>query len=206
MRKKDIKKLVFASSSAVYGIADVVPTPENLPNIRPISLYGASKFANEAFINAYCDLYGLKAWMFRFANVIGKNEHRGVIYDLVKKLNVNQKELEILGDGKQEKSFFAVEDCVDGLLDIPKKDNNKMVEIYNLGNTETIRIKRLAEIVCEEIGVNPKFKFTGGDRGWKGDAPYTILDIKKALKVGWKPKYKIEEAIRRTERWIFDNK
>ena len=204
IRKKNIKKLIFSSSSAVYGIAKVTPTPEFVPDIRPISLYGASKFANEAFIHAYSDLYGIKAWMFRFANVIGKNEHRGVIFDLIKKLNTNQKTLEILGDGKQEKSFFDVEDCVSGLIGIPQKDKNKSVEIYNLGNNKTIRIKELAEIVCDEIGVKPKFKFTGGDRGWAGDAPFTILSIDKALETGWKLHYNIEESIRRTVRWMFE--
>jgi UDP-glucose 4-epimerase len=206
IRKKGIKKLVFSSSSAVYGISPVVPTPEDMPNLRPISLYGSSKLANEAFIYAYSDLYGIKAWMFRFANVVGKNEHRGVIFDLVKKLNANQKTLEILGDGNQEKSFFDVSDCVDGLIEIPKRDKNKSVEVYNLGNTKTVKIKKLAEIVCDEIGVNPKFKFTGGDRGWPGDAPFTILSIKKALKTNWKLNYDVEESIRRTVRWMFEIK
>lgn len=204
MRKKDIKNLVFASSSAIYGIAKETPTPENVSDIRPISLYGSSKLANEAFIHAYCHLYGMKAWMFRFANVVGNRQHRGVIYDLFYKLNKNQKELEILGDGNQEKSFFDVEDCINGLTNIPKNDNNKSVEIYNLGNTKTIKVKELSEIVCKEIGVDPKFKFTGGDRGWPGDAPYTILSINKALKVGWKPKYSVEQSIKRTVHYLFE--
>lgn len=204
MRKKDIKNLVFASSSAIYGSQKVVPTPEDVADNRPISMYGASKLANEAFIYAYADLYGMKAWMFRFANVVGKRQHRGVIYDLLYKLNKNQKELEILGDGNQEKSFFDVEDCINGLIDIPKKDNNKSVEVYNLGNTKTIRVKELSQIVCNEIGLNPEFKFTGGDRGWPGDAPYTILSINKAMKIGWKPKYPVEEAIKRTVHFLFE--
>jgi len=204
LRKRDIKNLVFSSSSSIYGITKVVPTPEDVPDIRPISMYGASKLANEAFISAYCDLYGIKAWVFRFANVVGRNQHRGVIFDFVKKLNDNQFELIILGDGNQEKSFFDVEDCVSGLLDIPKKDNNKSMEIYNLGNKETMKVKDLARIVCEEIGVSPEFKYTGGDRGWEGDTPYTILSIQKALKVGWKPKYDCRESIKRTVRWLFE--
>ena len=97
MRKKDIKDLIFASSSAIYGISKIKPTPEDVPDIRPISMYGASKLANEAFIHSYSDLYGMKSWMFRFANVVGKNEHRGVIFDFFHKLNKNNKEMEILG-------------------------------------------------------------------------------------------------------------
>lgn len=204
MRKKNIKRLIFASSSSIYGVTKTTPTPEDVSDIRPISMYGASKLANEAFINAYSDLYGIKAWVFRFANVVGNNMRRGVIYDLFYKLNKNQKELEILGDGNQEKSFFDVSDCINGLVDIPKKDNNKSVEIYNLGNKNTIKVKQLAQVVCHEIGVKPLFNFTGGDRGWPGDTPYTILSIKKALKTGWEPKYSCEESIKRTVKYLFE--
>jgi len=202
MRKKDIKNMVFASSSAVYGETDIIPTPENIGDIQPISLYGASKLAGEAFISAYCSLYGMKAWMFRFANVVGKNEHRGVIFDFIKKLQKNPNELEILGDGNQEKSFFDVSDCVAGLVDIPRMDSNTIVEIYNLGNVETTKVTRLAEIVSDELGLKPTFRYTGGDRGWKGDVPKTILSIDKAMNVGWKPQYNAEDAIRRTVRHI----
>jgi len=201
MRKGDIKNLVFSSSSAVYGETKVFPTPENV-ELKPISLYGASKLANEAYIHAYSDLYGIKAWVFRFANVVGKNEGRGVIYDFVNKLNKNQETLEILGDGNQTKSFFDVSDCVSGLIDIPKLDKNNSVEIYNLGNYDSIKVVNLAKIVCKEIGVNPEFKFTGGDRGWEGDVPIVRLSIQKALNVGWAPKYTIEESIKKTVKFL----
>ncbi|EMR74106.1 nucleoside-diphosphate-sugar epimerase [Thermoplasmatales archaeon SCGC AB-539-N05] len=205
IRKNDINKLVFSSSSSIYGVTKVTPTPEDVPDIRPISMYGSSKLANEAFIHSYSDLYGIKAWMFRFANVVGRHMHRGVISDFYHKLLKNDKELEILGDGNQEKSYFDVSDCVDGLINIPVVDGSKSVEIYNLGNTETMKVSKLAEIVCNELGVNPTFKYAGGDRGWPGDTPYTILSIKKALKVGWKPKYSCEESIRRTMKYLSDN-
>ena len=206
MRKADIKNLVFASSSAMYGDTKVIPTPEDLPDIRPNSMYAASKVANEAFINAYCNIYGMKAWMFRFSHVIGRHEHRGVIIDLIAKLNKNVETLEILGDGNQGKSFFDVADCVRGLIEIPQKDKNKSVEIYNLANTDSMKIKQVAKIVCEEIGVNPIFKYTGGIRGWPGDTPNTILDITKALSVGWKPKYDCKTAVRNTVKYLFERK
>jgi UDP-glucose 4-epimerase len=202
MRRKDIKNLIFASSSAVYGISPDYPIRETSAYLRPINQYGASKLSGEAFIHAYVDLYGIKAWMFRFAQVIGTNEHRGVIIDFVKKLNKNQKELFILGNGEQNKSYFHVSDCINGFVKIPKIDNNKKVEIYNLGNRATVTVNRLAKIVCDEIGVNPDFTFSGGDRGWPGDTPHCYLSIKKALDVGWKPKYNVEEAIRKTARWL----
>ena len=202
MRLKDIERLIFSSSSSIYGVTKITPTPEDVPDIRPISMYGASKLANEAFINAYSDLYGIKAWMFRFANVVGRHMHRGVIHDLYEKLKVNQKELEILGDGNQEKSYFDVSDCIAGLMELPKKDKNKSVEIYNLGNIKTIRVIELAQILCHELDLQPKFKFTGGNKGWPGDTPYTILSINKALCQGWKPRYSCEQSIIRTVEYL----
>lgn len=166
MRQKDIKNLVFASSSAIYGESLVKPTLEDVPNIKPISHYGASKLASEAFASSSCHTYRMKAWMFRFANVIGKRITRGVIPDFVKKLKINPNRLEILGDGKQEKSFFDVSDCVNGLIDIPKADKNIVVKAYNLANNNTIKVKDLAKIVVDEMDLhNVSFEYTGGDGG-----------------------------------------
>jgi len=206
MRKNDVHKLVFASSSSVYGETLITPTPESVENIRPISLYGASKLANEAFINSYCHLYGMKAWMFRFANVVGKYMHRGVIYDFYQKLQDNPKELYILGDGKQEKSFFDVDDCINGMITIPKHKTNKKSDVFNLGNNSTITVKKLADIVCDELNLRPKYIYSGGDRGWPGDTPYTILSIEKARNTGWEPQYTCEESIRRTIQYLSNGK
>ena len=209
MRQKDIKELVFASSSAVYGEHNIIPTPEAAPDIKPISHYGASKLAAEAFVSSYCHTYGMKAWMFRFANVVGNRCTHGVIPDFINKLRRDPCTLEILGDGNQEKSFFDVSDCVSGLIEVPKLDNNIVVESYNLANNETIKVKDLAKIVVDEMRLeNVKYVFTGGDRGWIGDVPVTILSIEKAKKLGWKPKITGEEAIRRTVRYHLkgDNK
>ncbi len=207
MRKQDIKKLVFASSSALYGETKVIPTPEDLPNIKPISFYGASKIAAEHFISSYCYTYGMQSWMFRFANVVGKRSTHGVIPDFVNKLKKNPYELEILGDGNQTKSYFDVSDCVAGLIDIPKLDKDAIVEAYNLANNETIKVKNLAPIVVDEMGLkNVKYKFTGGDRGWIGDVPITVLSFEKAKKLGWSTKISLEEAVRRTVRYLLDGR
>ena len=207
MRKQDIKKLVFASSSALYGETEVIPTPEDLPNIKPISFYGASKIAAEHFISSYCFTYGMQSWMFRFANVVGRRSTHGVIPDFVNKLRNNPNELEILGDGNQTKSYFDVSDCVDGLIDIPKVDKDAIVEAYNLANNETIKVKDLAPIVVDEMGLkNVKYKFTGGDRGWVGDVPITVLSFDKAKKLGWSTKISLEEAVRRTVRYLLDER
>ena len=207
MRKKDIKKLVFASSSALYGETDMIPTPEDLPDIKPISFYGASKIAAEYFVSSYCYTYGMQAWMFRFANVVGKRSTHGVIHDFVNKLKKNPKELEILGDGNQTKSYFDVSDCVNGLIGIPKVDKNIDVEAYNLANSETTKVKDLASIVIDEMNLKDvRYRFTGGDRGWVGDVPVTILSIEKAKKLGWSTKISLEKAIRKTVRYLVDEK
>ena len=205
MRKKDIKNLVFASSSAIYGEHEVIPTPESVSNIKPISHYGASKLAAEAFVSSFCHTYGMKAWMFRFANVIGRRSTHGVIPDFVEKLKKDSHNLEILGDGNQEKSFFDVGDCVNGMIEVYENDKNITIEAYNLANNKTIKVKDLAKIVVDEMNLkNVNYKFTGGDRGWVGDVPVTILSIEKVKKLGWIPKVTNEEAIRRTVRYLLE--
>jgi len=205
MRKYDIKKLVYASSSALYGETKIIPTPENIPDIKPISFYGASKIASEHFVSSYCHTYGMQAWMFRFANVVGRRSTHGVIPDFVKKLHKNSRELEILGDGNQRKSYFDVSDCIAGLINIPKAAHHAVVEAYNLANTESILVKDLAPIIVDEMGLKDvKYKFTGGDRGWVGDVPITVLSIEKAQKLGWKVHISLDEAVRRTVRYLLD--
>jgi len=200
MRKFDIPKLIFTSTSVVHGEDAPKPTPEEGVDFDPISQYAASKISAEMFIRTYAHTYGLKAWIFRFANVVGRHEHRGVIYDFMKKLSKNQKELEILGDGKQVKSYFHVSDCVFALLAIPELSFSKNVNVFNIATYDTKAVTELADIVCDELGVSPKYKYTGGDRGWVGDVPIVKLDITKALKTGWEPHLNCEESIRQTVR------
>jgi len=197
MRKKDIDKIVFTSTSVVHGTDAPIPTPEEGIDFRPISQYAASKIACEVFIHAYSHVYGIKGWIFRLGNVIGKYQHRGVIFDFLKKLKDNQNKLEILGDGEQIKSYIHVSDVVNALTYIPEHDNNKNVEVYNLATYDYKNVRNLADIVCEELKVSPRYKFTGGDHGWVGDVPQVVLSIDKALSTGWKPKLNCEEAIRR---------
>jgi len=198
MRKKDIKNIIFTSTSVVHGNNAPKPTPEEGIDFHPISQYAASKIACEVFIHAYSHVYGIKGWIFRFGNVIGKHQHRGVIVDFLKKLKKNKKELEILGNGRQTKSYVHVSDCINAMTYIPEHDNNKNVEVYNIATYDQMNVTKLADIVCNEVGVKPKYHYTGKDHGWIGDVPQVVLSIDKALKTGWKPKYNCEEAIRKT--------
>ena len=200
MRKNNVRRMIFTSTSTVYGDADKLPTPEAYPTM-PVSLYGASKLACEALIAAYCHTFDIRAWIYRFANVIGRRSSHGVIYDFINKIRSNREELEILGDGNQTKSYIYVDDCINAMfvgLKAKEGDKNR-VNIFNIGTDDMTTVKRIAEIVCEVMRVSPKpkFKFTGGKRGWKGDVPVMLLDASKLNALGWKQRFKSEEAVRK---------
>ena len=203
MRKKSINKIIFTSSSTVYGEASIIPTPENYGPLIPISLYGAAKLAAEALISSYCHTFDMEAIIYRFANVVGPRSTHGVIYDFIKKLRKNPQELEILGDGKQRKSYLYVDDCIDAMLFGMDKAKEK-VEIFNIGSEDWVEVKEIADIVSEEMGLKPEYRFTGGidGRGWKGDVKFMRLDISKLKNMGWKPKHSSREAIRLTAKWL----
>ncbi|MEM5778166.1 MAG: NAD-dependent epimerase/dehydratase family protein [Candidatus Aenigmatarchaeota archaeon] len=199
MRKKDVEKIIFTSSSTVYGDAKIIPTPEDYPTI-PISIYGASKLAVEGMISSYCHTFGMQAVIFRFANVIGSRSEHGVIVDFIKKLKNNPNKLEILGDGNQTKSYIYIKDCIEGMLFGEENTRNKF-EIFNLGSEDKITVKEIANLVVSNLGLkNVKYEFTGGyeGRGWKGDVKLMQLSIDKIKKLGWKPKYSSKEAIIKT--------
>jgi len=194
MRRSDVGRIIFTSTSTVYGEAEIIPTPEDYPTI-PISIYGASKLACEALIESYCYTFGMKCWLYRFANVIGSRSNHGVIFDFVKKLKNNPNELVILGNGEQNKSYIYISDCIDAMFSGLKAQD--VVNIMNIGSSDQINVKSIARIVCEEMGLNPEFKFTGGRTGWKGDVPVMLLSIEKIKKVGWEPKYNSELSVRK---------
>ena len=198
MRRRGVERIVFTSTSTVYGDATVLPTPEEYPTI-PISLYGASKLACEALIASYCHTFGMHSWIYRFANVIGRRASHGVIYDFINKIIRNPEELEILGDGNQTKSYIYIDDCIDAMFAgfNDADTDTKRVHIFNIGTSDMISVRRIAEIVCTEMHVSPRFKFTGGRRGWVGDVPVMLLDATKLRNLGWKQRYNSEEAVRR---------
>lgn len=194
MRRNGVNKIIFTSTSTVYGEAEQLPTPENYGPLIPISLYGATKLACEALISAYCHTFAMRAVIFRLANIIGPRSTHGVTYDFVRKLRSNPNELEILGDGNQRKSFLYINDCVEAML-IGAKKHRKRVDIYNIGSDDWITVKEIANIVCEKMELKPNFKFTGGKRGWKGDVPLMRLDISTMKELGWMPKYDSKESV-----------
>lgn len=204
MRKTGVKYLVFTSSSTVYGDAEVIPTPEDYAPLEPISVYGGAKLAAEALISGYAHTFDFRALVFRLANIIGERSNHGVIYDFINKLRKNPDEMEILGDGTQRKSYLHMSDTVDGMLHIFEhfRKEGKTYDAYNLGNNDWITVREIAEMVSEEMGLNPAFRFIGGvdARGWKGDVKFMRLSIEKAKKTGWEPRLNSYEAVRRTVR------
>ena len=205
MRMAGVKKIVFTSSSTVYGEAEIIPTPENYGPLFPISLYGSSKLAAEAIISAYSHVFDMKAIIYRFANVVGPRSTHGVIYDFIHKLIKNPDKLEILGDGTQKKSYLYIDDCVDAMIFGLKTD--KQIDAFNIGSEDWVNVKEIADIVSSVMNVNPEYVFTGGvdGRGWKGDVKVMRLSIDKLKKMGWKPKYGSREAIELAAKWMYEN-
>jgi UDP-glucose 4-epimerase len=196
MRVNGVKNISFASSSAIYGEAKEMPTSEEYGPLLPISLYGASKIASETLITAWVGTFGGKAWIHRFANIVGPRGTHGVIFDFIHKLKKTPDRLEVLGDGFQEKSYMSVHDCVNSMLHLIEKTNND-VNLFNLGTGDTCSVRRIAEIVVEESQIeNVKIEYTGGKRGWAGDVPKTFLNVDKLLGTGFEPTRMSEETIR----------
>jgi len=196
MRLHDVPEIVFTSTSTVYGDAKIIPTPESYTPLEPISVYGASKLACEALISAYCHSFGMKSWIFRFANIIGSRGGHGVINDFIGKLERNPAELEILGDGKQTKSYLEVHECVAAML-FAVGHATETVNTFNIVSEDWIDVRSIAEIVKDEMHLpETQFRFTGGERGWVGDVPKMQLAVDKIKKLRWKPQTGSRESVR----------
>lgn len=203
MRRTGIKKLFFASTSAIYGEKTELLT-EDAGDLHPISYYGGAKYASEGFISSYSYMNDFSTVIFRFPNVIGPNLTHGVIFDFVKKLHNNPNELEILGDGTQTKPYLYVLDLVDAIVSFTQeKEMQKGIEIYNAGVESATSVTRIADIVCEELGYeNVDYKYTGGNVGWKGDVPKFQYDLTKIHNAGWTAHHTSDESVRETAKYI----
>lgn len=199
MRKANVKKVFFASTSAVYGEMMDVKLMETTGGLMPVSYYGGAKLASEALISSYVSMCNMSAVIFRFPNVIGPRLTHGAVFDFIRKLRKNPKELEILGDGTQCKPYIYVLDLVEAIM-LLTKEFNSGEDVYNISvKGEGTTVTRIAELVVKELGLSDvKFCYTGGDRGWKGDVPRFSYDISKILSTGWVPKYTSDEAIKQT--------
>ena len=203
MIAQEVPDLVFASTSALYGEAGIVPTPEHYLGAQT-SLYGAAKLAAEAYACAYTQFSPLRLWSFRFGTVLGERCRRGAIWDFTHKLLQTPDILEILGNGQQRKDYLHVANCVSGILTGYDRASGS-VNIFNLGLEEQTSVDELANIVVAEMGLTDvQRRYSGGERGWVGDNPVVYLSAEKLRALGWRPAVSPREAIRRTARWTID--
>ena len=204
MKINNIKNIVFCSTGSVYGEPKRFPTPENDTFPIQTSFYGASKLAGEALIQAYCEAFNFKSWIFRFVSILGERYTHGHVYDFVEQLKLNPKKLKVLGDGSQKKSYLHVEDCITAIT-IAIHKSNKRVNIFNLGTNEFITVKDSIKVICNTLYTQPKLYFSGGIRGWIGDSPFIYLNNKKIRSLGWKPKFSIKESLKQTTLYLNRN-
>ncbi len=188
-----IPEIVFTSTSTVYGEAPR-PTPEDYAPLEPISTYGASKLACEGILSTAAHSHGLTVRNFRFANIVGQGLRGAVIPDFIEKLRDDPSQLEILGDGRQEKSYMHVSDCIDAMFHAQEHATGP-IETFNLGTRTTTSVTRIADIVSNQLGVDPEYHYTGGKRGWTGDVPKMRLSIEKLAGLGWEPELSSQQAV-----------
>jgi UDP-glucose 4-epimerase len=204
MRVSGPRKIVFASTGSIYGEAGIHPTPEDAPFPVQTSLYGSSKLAGEALVEAYCEGYGFQGWIFRLVSVLGERYTHGHVRDFHQQLIEHPDRLDVLGDGTQRKSYLYVQDCIDAMLLALDKAREK-VNIFNLGTDEYIDVAESIACLTAELGLKPAVHFSGGPRGWVGDNPFIYLDCTRMRGLGWRPRLTIRDALRRTIRYLREN-
>lgn len=202
MRIAKVPEIVFSSTGCVYGDTLVQPTPEEYAFPIQTSLYGNSKVAAEGMISTYASNGVFKASSFRFVSILGRNYHHGHVIDFVRNLLKNPARLQILGDGRQKKSYLHVDDCVSAMIEI-KHDSS--YEAFNLGNSDFISVLDSAQIISKKMNLNPELIVGNSPRGWVGDNPFTFLDISKARRFNWTPTIGIRESLEDTVEFLLGN-
>jgi len=204
MRTAGVKRMVFSSTGSVYGEPQVFPTPENSPFPVQTSLYAASKLAGEALIQAYCAAFGFQGYIFRFVSILGERYTHGHVYDFHRKLLADGTRIEVLGDGKQRKSYLYVQDCIDAML-LALERCPEPVNIFNLGTDMYCQVDDSLGWICQHLGVNPQRVYSGGARGWVGDSPFIFLDTTRIRALGWQPKLTIRQGVIKTLEYLQAN-
>jgi UDP-glucose 4-epimerase len=197
-----VENFVFSSTGSVYGEAETVPTPEVYSIKHQTSLYSASKYACESFLGAYAEADKFKVTILRFVSILGPRYTHGHVYDFISSLRKDPSRLTVLGDGYQTKSYLHVSDCVKALTNLRGRSN---FEIFNIGQSDTITVKKSLEIIIQTLDLQPTISFGNSRQGWIGDNPIILLDTSKADAFGWNPTISIEDSIRETAMWIAQN-
>lgn len=211
MRSAGVKRIAFSSTGSIYGEPEVFPTPESAPFPVQTSLYGASKLAGEGLIQAYCEGFGFQGYIFRFVSILGERYSHGHVFDFYRSLRANPKELRVLGNGRQRKSYLYVHDCIDAIFLALERSQDR-VSVFNLGAEEYCQVDDSIGWITGHLGLDPVRRYTGGERGWIGDSPFIFLDTTRILALGWKPKLTIKEGVIRTldylraNPWLLDER
>jgi UDP-glucose 4-epimerase len=204
MRVRGVRRIAFPSTGSVYGEPAIFPTPEDAPFPVQTSLYAASKLAAEAMIEAYCEGFGMEAHIFRFVSILGERYTHGHILDFYKQLREHSGHLDVLGDGRQRKSYLYVQDCVEAMLLAIERGAGRL-NLYNLGTDEYCTVNDSIGWIAERLGCSPRLQYAGGQRGWVGDSPFIFLDCSRIRALGWRPKLSIREAVLRTVDYLLRN-
>ena len=204
MRANGVRRVAFSSTGSIYGETRVFPTPEDAPFPVQTSLYGASKLAGEGLIAAYATGFGFQGYIFRFVSILGERYTHGHVFDFYRKLRENPHQIEVLGNGQQQKSYLYVQDCIDAMLLVLEKAIEP-INIFNLGTDEYCKVDDSLGWICTHLGLNPRRNYSGGERGWIGDNPFIFLDTARIRALGWRPKWTIRESVLRTLQYLQAN-
>ena len=204
MRMNGVQGVAFASTGSIYGEPEIFPTPETAPFARQTSLYGASKLAAEGFIEAYCEGFDLRGYIFRFVSILGERYTHGHVFDFYRQLRADPTRLHVLGNGKQRKSYLHVRDCIDAML-LALDRSKERVNVFNLGTDEYAEVDDSIGWICGHLGVWPERVYAGGERGWTGDSPFIFLDCSRIRALGWRPALGIREGVIRTVDYLHRN-
>jgi UDP-glucose 4-epimerase len=232
MRATGVRRIAFSSTGSVYGEPEVFPTPETAPFPVQTSLYGASKLAAEGLIASYATAYGFETWIFRFVSILGERYTHGHVFDFYRQLLAHPDRLDVLGNGRQRKSYLYVQDCITAILlaaeplagrqgasgaatcfkeEVTRSDSvtgekcAAPVNIFNLGTDEYCEVNDSIAWISGHLGLSPKLIYAGGERGWVGDSPFIFLDCARMRRLGWKPELTIREGIVRTLQFLQQN-
>jgi UDP-glucose 4-epimerase len=204
MRAQGVRRIVFASTGSVYGEPEMFPTPEDCPFPVQTSLYGASKLAGEGLIAAYASGFGFQGFVFRFVSILGARYTHGHVIDFYRRLRADPRVIDVLGDGRQRKSYLHVGDCLEAIFTVLAQASAPF-NVYNLGSDETCTVDDSLDWICARLGVAPARRYGGGARGWIGDSPFIFLDTAKVRALGWRPALGIRAGVERTLDWLRAN-
>jgi UDP-glucose 4-epimerase len=204
MRGAGVREIAFASTGSVYGESTVIPTPEDAPFPVQTSLYATSKVAAEGLLTSYALGFEFKTWIFRFVSLLGPRYTHGHIIDFWRKLKADPTRLHVLGNGKQQKSYLHVSDCVAAML-VAVDRAREPINILNLGHDDWIVVDSSIALIARTMGLTPRLEYGGGDRGWVGDSPKILLDTTRLRALGWAPTRTIADSVVETLRFLMES-